>query len=124
MKYWVKYRRGSSASAGNWEWKMLYSEALADAEEEAKELASEINESYYWSEHHRGVEWHVLTEAPKWVVASALHSTENVITNAEINLVRLQLELRSAKECECIGEREYSHRCMHCGRTLKRKETV
>lgn len=120
MKYWVKYRRGSSASAGNWEWKMLYSDTLEGAEEEAQELANEIHAEYQWSEHHRSVEWHVLTKAPKHVVEARLTGTKASIERMQRAVIRLEEEAAVAKECECVGEQEYSCYCKHCGRTLRK----
>lgn len=120
MKYWLKYRRNSSASAGNWEWKMLYSDAFEEAKSETEELANEINESYYWSEHHRGVEWEILTEAPKHVVEKFLISAKHKIDSLMLDIVRLEGEATTSNECECTGKSEHSSYCDICGRILKK----
>jgi len=120
MNYWMKHRRGTSASAGHWEWVLLGSSTEEDAKSDAEEIAAEINNSYYWSEHHRGVTWEVTTAAPKHIVEGHLNSAKNRIEKLKADVISLEADVATAKECVCVGEKEYSCYCMHCGRTLKR----
>ena len=118
MKFWMKYRRGTSASAGRWEWKMLWALTKEEADEEAQSFTSELNDSYYWSEHHRGVEWHVTTEAPKHVVAHEIENAAQQFEAVQEKLKRLHTEIGTAEECEChSGGSCY---CEVCGRLIKK----
>lgn len=118
MKYWVKYRRSSSASAGHWGWRMLWSLTEAEANEEAESIANELNDSFWWSEHHRGVEWHVVTEAPKHIIATAIEDTASRLTAMQEKLKRLHLENETAKECVCHSDG--SCYCDICGKLIKK----
>jgi hypothetical protein len=116
----MKHRRRTSASAGSWEWVLLGSSTEEGAKSDAEEIAAEINSSHYWSEHHRGVTWEVTTEAPKHVIEGRLNAFKSRLVSLNADIISLEADVANAKECECVGEKEYSCCCMHCGRVLKK----
>lgn len=73
---WVRYKQKFADGGESWDWLFLGGMDKARAELHVKELAHEWRDEYNWSDHYRGVEWHLEETAPREVVEKALREAE------------------------------------------------
>ncbi len=85
---WLKYRVGTSANNGDWEWKYI---ASTDQDWVDTYLA-EIEEEHNWSEHFRGIEHEVLTTAPRKILDDEIDRTRNKVGWLKSKLKQLEEE--------------------------------
>lgn len=120
---WVRFRRGTSASAGTWNWREFeFPEDISKSRTKmesyfGKHYVSEIEDPYAcMSEHHRGYEWQVLP-IPKEFLIGRLKGAKEAVANARARVKRIEEEIkiapvqkRSKKACRywpgcgCINE--------------------
>ena len=67
---WLKYRRGTSSSAGTWQYKFLGNNNPGGFNVEG--FIEDLNNEYRWSEHHRGYEYYLCWFPPEDVLKRQL----------------------------------------------------
>lgn len=97
--WWVKYRVKSSASKGEWQWKPLYMETASRPEARAAAVMAleSIGEMHNWSEHYRGIDFHVYEIAPEEVVTKHRDAAVSDMNSAHACVLALTRELTRSR---------------------------
>lgn len=76
---WIKYRRISSSTIGEYNYKYI-------RENEIEDFIENLNNEYHWSEHHRGYEWQEIDKPPKEVMDKIIKSLEEKVQSTRVKI--------------------------------------
>ena len=110
---WIRYRHNTSSSAGRWEYAEVHKSEIPRGVKKGKrggyeesypcpEVVSDLDESYSWSEHHRGIEWETIpnSKVPRGIV-------ENRIKNLKAKLIATEEAIKRMNELAPKTKKRY-----------------
>lgn len=130
---WVRYRVGTSASKGEWQWFDLGAVEPGQADLVVEQLRQEKVMEWEWSDHFRGVEVGKPVDVPpRWVLIDAIEANDCAFKAAEEKARQLDEELARCPPCrtcsrydaQAKARREGSPprfdfgQCYRCGKPL------
>ena len=95
---WLKYRIRYGYGNGDTMWRLI--ERYEDAEIEIEGIKESADDGGHM---YRGVDWSVISVAPKWIVESNLRAATEDFRDLEKRIMQLDQDLAKAIDCETCG---------------------